>query len=86
MTIKWQAESLIGIGNPVPAGQELLRSGTRMKWVSIKMGAKGSLLITTSSISCSPAFKVSICSPSCYRAAGANINETSFHDLMVGCS
>ncbi|XP_027095488.2 fructokinase-1 [Coffea arabica] len=55
-----EAESLTGIGNPVLAGQELLRRGTRMKWVIIKMGAKGSLLITTSSISCSPAFKVDV--------------------------
>lgn len=56
--IKFQAESLTGIADPVLAGQELLRKGVRTKWVIIKMGPKGSLLITMSSISCAPAFKV----------------------------
>ncbi|XP_057512596.1 fructokinase-1-like [Actinidia eriantha] len=55
-----EAESLTGIGNPVLAGQELLRKGLRTKWVIVKMGAKGSILITMSSISCAPAFKVNV--------------------------
>lgn len=46
------------IRNPVLAGQELLKKGLRTKWVIVKMGAKGSTLITMSSISCAPAFKV----------------------------
>lgn len=54
----FQTESLTGIGNPVLAGQELLKQGVRTKWVIVKMGAKGSILITTSSVSCAPAFKV----------------------------
>jgi len=53
-----QAESLTGIGDPILAGQELLKSGIRTKWVIVKMGLKGSILITSSSIACAPAFKV----------------------------
>ncbi|KAI8523003.1 hypothetical protein RHMOL_Rhmol13G0040900 [Rhododendron molle] len=55
-----EAESLTGIRNPVLAGQELLKKGLRTKWVIVKMGAKGSILITMSSISCAPAFKVNV--------------------------
>lgn len=55
-----EAESLTGIGNPVLAGQELLKKGLQTKWVIVKMGAKGSILITGSSISCAPAFKVEV--------------------------
>ncbi|KAG8389249.1 hypothetical protein BUALT_Bualt02G0209200 [Buddleja alternifolia] len=55
-----EAESLTGIDDPILAGQELLRKGIRTKWVIIKMGPKGSILITTSSISCAPAFKVNV--------------------------
>uniref|UniRef100_A0A5B7AXN8 Putative fructokinase-1 n=1 Tax=Davidia involucrata TaxID=16924 RepID=A0A5B7AXN8_DAVIN len=55
-----EAESLTGIGNPILAGQELLKEGVRTKWVIVKMGPKGSILITTSSISCAPAFKVNV--------------------------
>ncbi|KAL6968226.1 hypothetical protein U1Q18_034028 [Sarracenia purpurea var. burkii] len=54
-----EAESLTGIGNPLLAGQDLLKRGLRTKWVIVKMGEKGSILITMSSISCAPAFKVS---------------------------
>ncbi|XP_073153690.1 uncharacterized protein [Henckelia pumila] len=55
-----EAESLTGSKDPILAGQELLRKGIRTKWVVIKMGSNGSILITTSSISCSPAFKVNV--------------------------
>ncbi|KAK6940719.1 Carbohydrate kinase PfkB [Dillenia turbinata] len=55
-----EAESLTGIQNPILAGQELLRNAERTKWVIVKMGSKGSLLITPSSISCAPAFKVNV--------------------------
>ncbi|KAK9281183.1 hypothetical protein L1049_004078 [Liquidambar formosana] len=55
-----EAEALTGIGNPILAGQELLRKGIRTKWVIVKMGAKGSILISMSSISCAPAFKVNV--------------------------
>ncbi|KAK8693964.1 hypothetical protein V6N13_071530 [Hibiscus sabdariffa] len=54
-----EAESLTGIANPILAGQELLSKGIRTKWVVLKMGPKGSILITPSSISCASAFKVS---------------------------
>ncbi|KAL0435646.1 UNVERIFIED_CONTAM: hypothetical protein Sradi_0272500 [Sesamum radiatum] len=57
-TIK--AESLTGTEDPIVAGQELLKKGIRTKWVIIKMGSKGSILITPSSISCAPAFKVNV--------------------------
>ncbi|KAJ6681251.1 hypothetical protein OIU74_019681 [Salix koriyanagi] len=55
-----EAESLTGIGNPVLAGQELLKNGVRTKWVIVKMGSRGSILVTMSSISCAPAFKVNV--------------------------
>ncbi|KAF8401822.1 hypothetical protein HHK36_012768 [Tetracentron sinense] len=55
-----EAESLTGISNPIQAGQELLRKGLRTKWVIVKMGPKGSILITTKSISCVPGFKVNV--------------------------
>ncbi|GLU03629.1 hypothetical protein SLE2022_208180 [Rubroshorea leprosula] len=55
-----EAASLTGIGNPTLAGQELLRRGVQTKWVIVKMGPKGSLLITTSSVTCAPAFQVKV--------------------------
>ncbi|XP_008806246.2 probable fructokinase-1 [Phoenix dactylifera] len=55
-----EAESLTGITNPIRAGLELIRKGVRTKWVIIKMGSKGSILITQSIISCAPAFKVNV--------------------------
>ncbi|XP_044500989.1 5-dehydro-2-deoxygluconokinase isoform X2 [Mangifera indica] len=55
-----EAASLTGIINPILAGQELLRKGQRTNWVIIKMGSRGSILITKSSISCAPAFKVNV--------------------------
>ncbi|RZC52231.1 hypothetical protein C5167_020657 [Papaver somniferum] len=55
-----EAESLTGITNPILAGQELLRKGVRTKWVIVKMGPKGSILIRSSSITCAPTFKVNV--------------------------
>lgn len=55
-----EAESLTGIKNPVQAGQEILRNGKRTKWVIVKMGSKGSILVTKSSVSVAPAFKVEV--------------------------
>ncbi|XP_021770225.1 fructokinase-1-like [Chenopodium quinoa] len=55
-----EAESLTGIGNPILAGQELLKRGSRTKWVIIKMGSKGSILVTLSGTSCAPSYKVKI--------------------------
>lgn len=40
------------------AGQEILRNGKGTKWVIVKMGAKGSILVTKTSVSVAPAFKV----------------------------
>ncbi|KAK8487852.1 hypothetical protein V6N13_045977 [Hibiscus sabdariffa] len=55
-----EAESLTGIADPILAGKELLKEGNRAKWVVVKMGPNGSILITKSSITCAPAFKVKI--------------------------
>ncbi|KAJ4767524.1 5-dehydro-2-deoxygluconokinase 1 [Rhynchospora pubera] len=55
-----EVESLTGIQNPIKAGQELLKSSSRTKWVVIKMGSKGSLLITKSMVTSAPAFKVEL--------------------------
>ncbi|CAA7026395.1 unnamed protein product [Microthlaspi erraticum] len=55
-----EAESLTGIRNPVKAGQEILKNGKGMKWVIVKMGSKGSILVTKSSVSVAPAFKVEV--------------------------
>ncbi|KAH0905796.1 hypothetical protein HID58_037623 [Brassica napus] len=55
-----EAESLTGIKNPVKAGQEILRNGKGTKWVIVKMGPKGSVLVTKSSVSVAPAFKVEV--------------------------
>ncbi|KAJ4967744.1 hypothetical protein NE237_014445 [Protea cynaroides] len=55
-----EAESLTGIENPILAGQELLRKGEHTKWVIVKLGDKGSILITMSSIFYAPAFKVNV--------------------------
>lgn len=55
-----QAESLTRIGNPILAGQDLIRKGVRTKWVIIKMGSRGSILITTSTVCGVPAFKVDV--------------------------
>lgn len=55
-----EAESLTGIGNPILAGEELVKRGFRLKWVIIKMGSKGSILITMSGIYCAPSFKVNV--------------------------
>lgn len=55
-----EAESLTGISDPILAGQELLKRGCRTKWVIIKMGSKGSILITMSGTSCAPSFKAKV--------------------------
>ncbi|KAL1329737.1 hypothetical protein HN51_046913 [Arachis hypogaea] len=55
-----EAESLTGLGDPILAGQEFLKRGIRTKWVIIKMGSHGSILITASNIACAPAFKVDV--------------------------
>nr|XP_043636326.1 fructokinase-1 [Erigeron canadensis] len=55
-----EAESMTGLRNPVAAGKQLLNKGVRTKWVIIKMGSKGSVLITRSGISCAPSFKVNV--------------------------
>ncbi|XP_031502157.1 uncharacterized protein LOC116265580 [Nymphaea colorata] len=55
-----EAESLTGATNPIRAGQELIRESSHTRWVIIKMGSRGSLLVTKSSVSYAPAFKVDV--------------------------
>ncbi|WOK98649.1 hypothetical protein Cni_G07361 [Canna indica] len=55
-----EAESLTGIKNPIRAGEDLMNRGVRTKWVIIKMGSKGSMLINRSTVACAPAFKVNV--------------------------
>ncbi|CAD6209704.1 unnamed protein product [Miscanthus lutarioriparius] len=55
-----EAEALTNIRNPVQAGQELLKRGIRTKQVVIKMGSKGSIMVTKNTISCAPAFKIDV--------------------------
>ncbi|XP_022960246.1 fructokinase-1 [Cucurbita moschata] len=55
-----EAESLTGIKDPILAGKELLKKGVRTKWVIVKMGPRGSILITKTGIACAPAFKVNV--------------------------
>lgn len=78
-----QAESLTGIEDPILAGQELLREGVRTKWVIIKMGPKGSILITPSNISCAPAFKVVMCLCVLLHAVLLNVLILFFFSLRI---
>ncbi|URD72700.1 pfkB family carbohydrate kinase [Musa troglodytarum] len=55
-----EVESLTGIKNPIQAAQELISRGERTKWVIIKLGSKGSILINRSTVSCAPSFKSAI--------------------------
>lgn len=82
-----EAESLTGSDDPILAGQELLRKGIHTKWVIIKMGSKGSILITTSSISCSPAFKVNVIDTvGCGDSFVAAIAFGHIHELPLICT
>ncbi|KAE8660693.1 hypothetical protein F3Y22_tig00116951pilonHSYRG00664 [Hibiscus syriacus] len=59
--VEYAAEvGLTGLADPILAGQELLKKGNHAQWVLVKMGSKGSILITKSGITCAPAFKVKI--------------------------
>ncbi|GJN30372.1 hypothetical protein PR202_gb18669 [Eleusine coracana subsp. coracana] len=55
-----EAESLTNIKHPIQAGQELLKKGIRTKQVVIKMGSKGSIMITENAVSCAPSFKINV--------------------------
>ncbi|KAF4358111.1 hypothetical protein F8388_009394 [Cannabis sativa] len=55
-----EAETLTGIEHPILAGQQLLKQAVHTKWVIVKMGSKGSILITMSSLSFVPSFKVDV--------------------------
>ncbi|KAL1547151.1 fructokinase-1-like [Salvia divinorum] len=82
-----EAESLTGIEDPILAGQELLKEGIRTKWVIIKMGPKGSILITPSSISCAPAFKVDVMDTvGCGDSFVAAIAFGFIHEMPLVCT
>ncbi|CAN6290573.1 unnamed protein product [Urochloa humidicola] len=55
-----EAESLTNVKNPIVAGQELLKRGIRTKQVVVKMGSKGSIMITKNAVSCAPSFKINV--------------------------
>ncbi|CAN6321325.1 unnamed protein product, partial [Urochloa humidicola] len=55
-----EAESLTNVKNPIEAGQDLLKRGIRTKQVVIKMGSKGSIMITKNAVSCAPSFKINV--------------------------
>ena len=55
-----QAEALTGIADPVFSAKALLEKGENTKWVIVKMGERGCLMITTQGIYQVPAFKVII--------------------------
>ncbi|XP_057825659.2 uncharacterized protein LOC131037517 isoform X1 [Cryptomeria japonica] len=55
-----EAESLTEISNPVLAAQDLLQSGLNTKWVIIKLGSRGSLMVTSNGYHYAPAFKVHV--------------------------
>ncbi|KAH9322665.1 hypothetical protein KI387_017304, partial [Taxus chinensis] len=55
-----EAESLTKISNPVLAAQDLLQSGLITKWVIIKLGSRGSLMVTSNGCHYTPAFKVDV--------------------------
>ncbi|CAL9146610.1 uncharacterized protein LOC135629437 [Musa acuminata AAA Group] len=47
-----KVKSVTGIKNPIQAGQELISRGERTKWVIIKLGSMGSILINSSTVMC----------------------------------
>ncbi|CAA7395229.1 unnamed protein product [Spirodela intermedia] len=55
-----EAEALTGLPSPILAGQKLISQGTRTNWVIIKIGSKGSVLVTKSCVFCAPAFEVNV--------------------------
>ncbi|KAK4366052.1 hypothetical protein RND71_013932 [Anisodus tanguticus] len=82
-----EAASLTGINNPILAGQELLKNGVCTKWVIVKMGPKGSILITNSTITCAPAFKVNIIDTvGCGDSFVAAVAFGLIHELPLSCT
>ncbi|XXG77706.1 hypothetical protein AAC387_Pa08g1810 [Persea americana] len=77
-----EAEAVTGLANPILAGQDLIRKGVRMKWVIIKVGSKGSILITASTISCAPSFKVNVVDTvGCGDSFAAAVALSFLHDV-----
>ncbi|GJN30374.1 hypothetical protein PR202_gb18673 [Eleusine coracana subsp. coracana] len=79
-----EAESLTNIKHPIKAGQELLKKGIRTKQVVIKMGSKGSIMITENAVSCAPSFKINVVDTvGCGDSFTAAIAFGFLHDLPV---
>eukprot|EP00268_Persea_americana_P046850 TRINITY_DN4846_c0_g1_i4.p1 TRINITY_DN4846_c0_g1~~TRINITY_DN4846_c0_g1_i4.p1 ORF type:complete len:484 (-),score=89.07 TRINITY_DN4846_c0_g1_i4:572-2023(-) len=77
-----EAEAVTGLANPILAGQDLIRKGVRMKWVIIKVGSKGSILITASTSSCAPSFKVNVVDTvGCGDSFAAAVALSFLHDV-----
>lgn len=55
-----EAESLTGLANPALAAQNLLHRGLFTKWVIIKMGSGGSMMVTSKGLFYAPALKVDV--------------------------
>lgn len=55
-----EAESLTGLANPALAAQDLLHRGLFTKWVIIKMGSGGSMMVTSKGLFYAPALKVDV--------------------------
>ena len=53
-----QAQALTGVADPVSSAKALLEKGENTKWVIVKMGEKGCLMITAHGVYQVPAFKV----------------------------
>jgi hypothetical protein len=49
---------LTGLANPALAAQDLLHRGLFTKWVIIKMGSGGSMMVTSKGLFYAPALKV----------------------------
>ncbi|XP_017231712.1 fructokinase-1 isoform X2 [Daucus carota subsp. sativus] len=79
-----EAEALTSIRDPILAGMELLRKGICTEWIIVKMGSKGSILITESSVSFAPAFKVDVIDTvGCGDSFGAAIAFGYIHSLPL---
>ncbi|MCO5609515.1 hypothetical protein L7F22_063743 [Adiantum nelumboides] len=55
-----EAKALTGLEDPTLAAKDLLAKGQRTKWVIVKLGESGCLMVTANSVYTVPAFKVDI--------------------------
>ncbi|MCO5547079.1 hypothetical protein L7F22_000520 [Adiantum nelumboides] len=55
-----EAKALTGLEDPTLAAKDLLAKGQRTKWVIVKLGESGCLMVTANNVYTVPAFKVDI--------------------------